>query len=423
MNQNQNVFLLDAGGTFLKGAVMRAEGLSPVKRETMPPFTEIEPGAKEIDPEDIASRLERLIFKMSSEFGSPTSLRLTGQMGGLVLLGLDGRPLTNIRSWQDTRTHYSGRNTPSTWEVFRNDYLSDFSQGSGNDIKPSTTVVQLLNQLSINQLNVQFRPLTLLGYLANHLAGTLDRPTVHISDAAATGMYDIFDEEFNFDAIGRLTKFSVMPQVQSSYVPIEIGAKSSVPVMVGVGDQQASLFGVELSADSIVVNVGTGGQVASLVPEPSNRSNNGIQIRPYFFGSKISTITHLPAGRITSRLVSKLFGSETPNSFTDFFAQSDSSGDVIPINLEDLDLKELAATKPDSEIVARSFLHEMVKRYESEIKLLDPTGEKRMIFAGGLGQKFSQFSDALALRTGRNKKISNQTETTLAGLGRLELGN
>lgn len=402
---------------------MRGEGLSPVKREVMPPFTEIEPGAKEIDPEDIASRLERLILQMSSEFGSPTSLRLTGQMGGLVLLDLDGRPLTNIRSWQDTRTHHAGRDTPSTWEVFRNDYLSDFFQDSGNDIKPSTTVVQLLNQLSINQINEPFRPLTLLGYLANHLAGTLDRPTVHISDAAATGMYDIFGEEFNFDAIGRLSQFSVMPQVQRSYVPIEIGSKSSVPVMVGVGDQQASLLGVELNADSIVVNIGTGGQVAALIPDTLILSTNGIQIRPYFFGSKISTITHLPAGRITSRLVSKLFGTENLSSFTDFFAQSDSSGDVIPINLEDMDLKELAAPESNREIIARSFLHEMVTRYESETKLLDPTGEKQMIFAGGLGQKFSQFSDALALRTGRNKKISNQTETTLAGLCRLELGN
>lgn len=423
MNQNQNVFLLDAGGTFLKGAVLRGEGLTMVQRQAMPPFTEIEPGAKEIDPEDIASRLDLLIAKMSFEFGPPTSLRLTGQMGGLVLLDLDGRPLTRIRSWQDTRTSYSGRNTTSTWEVFRNDYLSDFLQVSGNDIKPSTTVVQLLNQLSLNQVNEPFRPLTLLGYLTNHLAGTLDRPTIHISDAAATGMYDIFREEFNFDAIGRLTKLSVMPQVQSSYVPIEIVSKSRVPVMVGVGDQQASLFGVELNADSIVVNIGTGGQVASLIPETPDYSTNEIQIRPYFFGSKISTITHLPAGRITSRLVSKLFGSEHPNFFTDFFNQSNSSGDVISINLDDLNLKELAATESDTEIVARSFLHELVKRYESEINLLDPTGEKRLIFAGGLGQKFSQFSEALALRTGRNKIISKQTETTLAGLGRLELGN
>ena len=423
MNQNQNVFLLDAGGTFLKGAVLRGEGLITVERQAMPPFTEIEPGAKEIDPEDIASRLDLLIAKMSSEFGPPTSLRLTGQMGGLVLLDLDGRPLTSIRSWQDTRTSYSGRNTPSTWEVFRNDYLSDFLQVSGNDIKPSTTVVQLLNQLLINQVNEPFRPLTLLGYLANHLAGTLDRPTVHITDAAATGMYDIFREEFNFDAIGRLTKLSVMPQVQSSYVPIEIGSKSRVPVMVGVGDQQASLFGVELSADSIVVNIGTGGQVASLIPETPNNSTNGIQIRPYFFRSKISTITHLPAGRITSLLVSKLFGSEHPNFFANFFNQSNSSGDVISINLDDLNLKELAATESDNGIVARSFLNEMAMRYESEIKLIDPTGGKRIIFAGGLGQKFSQLSDALAHRTGRTIKISNQTETTLAGLGRLELGN
>jgi len=423
LNQNPNVFLLDAGGTFLKGSILRGEGLATVQREAMPTFIEIEPGAKEIDPEDIASRLDRLILKMSSEFGPPTSVRLTGQMGGLVLLDLNGRPLTNVRSWQDTRTLYSEQNTPSTWEVFRSDHLSDFFQVNGYDIKPSTTVVQLLNQLSINRVNEPFRPLTLLGYLSNHLAGTLDRPTVHISDAAATGMYDIFGEQFNFDAIGKLTKFSVMPQVQRSYVPIEVGSKNSVPVMVGVGDQQASLFGVELNADSIVVNVGTGGQVASLIPDTPNRSTNGIQIRPYFFGSKISTITHLPAGRITSRLVSKLFGSENPSSFIDFFAKSDSPGDVISFNLEDIDLKELASTESDSEIVARSFLHEMVNRYESEIKLIDPTGEKRMIFAGGLGQKFSQFSDALAVRTGRNKEISNQTETTLAGLGRLELGN
>jgi sugar (pentulose or hexulose) kinase len=423
LNQNQNVFLLDAGGTFLKGAVLQAGGLSTIHREAMPPMLENEPGAKEIDPKDLTSRLELLILKMTSEFGPPSNLRLTGQMGGLVLLDLDGKPLSGVRSWQDTRTLIPRQGNISSWDRFRTEYLDEFSAASGNDIKPSTSIVQLLDQLSVKPVSEPFRAMSLLGYIANHLAGSLNNPTIHASDAAATGMFDIFGSDFNLDGIGRISKFATMPVVQKAYAPIEGGSNSDYIVMAGVGDQQASLFGVDLDNNSIAVNVGTGGQVAMLTPQSARSPQLGIQIRPYFLESRIGTITHLPAGRIISRVVSELFGSNHPDTFRKFFSQSASIGGHDPIDLYDLDLKGLDKVEPDTMRIARSVLNELVNKYGSAINHLDPLGKRKIIFAGGLGQRFTQFSDALSLRSGRDKLISKQPETSLAGLAKLEIGN
>lgn len=423
MNQNQNVFLLDAGGTFLKGAVLQAGSLSSIHREAMPPILENEPGAKEIDPRNLTSRLEMLILKMTSKFGPPSNLRITGQMGGLILLDLDGKPLSGLRTWQDTRTLIPRPGNISSWDRFRNEYLEKFSAASGNDIKPSTSIVQLLDQLSVTPIREPFRPLSLLGYIANHLAGSLHNPTVHASDAAATGMFDIFSLDFNLDGIGRISKFATMPVVQEAYGPIEGGSNRDYAVMSGVGDQQASLFGVDLDNDSIAVNLGTGGQVAILTPPTAMSPQVGIQIRPYFFESRIRTITHLPAGRIIGRVVSELFGSNHPDSFIKFFSQSASIGDHDPVDLYDLDLQGFDKVEPDTKRIARSVLKELVNKYESAIHHLDPLGNKTIIFAGGLGQRFTQFSDALSLRSGRHKLVSNHPETSLAGLAKLEIGN
>ena len=79
-------------------------------------------------------------------------------------------------------------------------------------------------------------------------------------------------------------------------------------MFTGVGDQQASLYGTELETGKIVVNIGTGGQVAGF-QEPSQPKGN-FQVRHYFEGKEIRTITHLPSGRALSAFVEFCFPGE-----------------------------------------------------------------------------------------------------------------
>ena len=421
MSQNQNVFLIDLGGTYLKGALLQDGQISSIHREFMPPFVRSRSSEKEYEPENLTGRVDLLISRMSQSFGKPSSVRLSGQMGGLILLSLDGRPITRIRSWQDSRAEVSIKGKPSSWEQFCEKHLNDFYELSGRDVKSSTTVVQLFDHILSNPIEKPFRPLSLLGYIANHIAGSLSSPTVHESDAAATGMLRINEGDFNRGASAKISHLIEFPHLKNAYGPIQSLTRGNPEVMVGVGDQQASLFGVEMEDHTVVVNIGTGGQVASPIAKEPTGLASRVQTRPYFLGSKIGTITHLPAGRMISQVVTALFGSAQPEQFERFFAESASSGPVLPLNLNNVHIP--ATGGHNTKLIARSVLTEMLNQYEEAINQLDPSGRKKIVFAGGLGQRFSQFSDALASRTGRPKEVSEKPETTLAGLGRLKLGD
>lgn len=421
MSQNHNVFLIDLGGTYLKGALLQDGQISSIHREFMPPFVDGRTSDKEYEPENLTGLVDSLISRMSQSFGKPSSIRVSGQMGGLILLSLDGRPITRIRSWQDSRAEVSIEGKPSSWELFCEKHFNEFYELSGRDVKSSTTVVQLFDHILFNPIEKPFRPLSLLGYVANHVAGSLSSPTVHESDAAATGMLRIGEGNFNRGASAKISQLIEFPQLKNVYGPIKSPTPGIPEVMVGVGDQQASLFGVEMEDHSVVVNIGTGGQVASPIAKDPTGLAARVQTRPYFLGSKIGTITHLPAGRMISQVITSLFGSAEPEQFERFFAESASSGPILPLNLMNIDIP--ANSREDTKLIARSVLTEMVNQYEQAVNQLDPSGSKKIVFAGGLGQRFSQFSDALASRTGRAKEVSEKPETTLAGLGRLKLGD
>src|SRR5947209_14659840 len=62
------------------------------------------PGYAEQDPRQIGEHLYRCVRKITAELkGAPSVIGLSSYMHGLMAVGEDGTPLTNVLLWNDTR--------------------------------------------------------------------------------------------------------------------------------------------------------------------------------------------------------------------------------------------------------------------------------------------------------------------------------
>ncbi len=113
-------------------------------------------------------------------------------------------------------------------------------------------------------------------FLMDYFAATLTRrqPVTDATCAASSGLFDVAASDWDaplLDALG--LKRDLFPIVRpsgdflgglQSDRATRIGLPAGLPVFVGIGDNQASYLGsVGDPADSVLVNVGTGGQVAT----------------------------------------------------------------------------------------------------------------------------------------------------------------
>src|SRR5262249_18425532 len=120
------------------------------------------------------------------------------------------------------------------------------------------------------------------------LTGT--RPVTDPTFAASSGVFDIRAGAWDADLIAALgLSPSLFPEVRPSGAPLgtltaamaeATGLPEGLPVFVGIGDNQASFRGsVADLDDSVLVNVGTGGQVSVYTDE--FRYDPRLETRPF----------------------------------------------------------------------------------------------------------------------------------------------
>lgn len=420
--------LIDVGGSYIKGAVYDGTSISSIHRVLTPGYLETSGPSRNIDTEEIFQKTVEVIDHLVADYGHGHSILMSGQMGGLVLLDPQTHKVLVSRSWQDSQS-LQQRNDPisperiTSWDRFQDLASFDDFLASGKDIKPGSQIVQLFDLRQQNSEVFESKPfaLTLIAYLANRIAGTLDAPLVHFSDAAASGHFDIIGQTWNHELLEILGLEIQVPQVTKGIVPITASLSSWDNLHVAVGDQQASLLGAGLSAGQIVVNIGTGGQVArlSLESESLGSSSYRHSVRPFFDDKFIRTITHLPSGRILSILVSSCMGTTSPEAYSQFLDLSGTEGEKAKLDLNEVvSLGQITGNWTPPQI-ARTYLDFMLESYLAAISELRLESTTQLVFAGGLGQRFKHLSRELALRTGLPAVVSKSAETTIEGLARL----
>jgi sugar (pentulose or hexulose) kinase len=288
---------IDIGSSSIKGGILDLAA-GRVERTARVPFPEpvagLPPGFHEVPAEAIVEGARHVLASLLRAAPDARQLRVSSQMGGVVLVDGQGRPLTRYLSWRDQRTlrPAPGRAAPLLDELRAGWSDAQFEE-LGKELKPGSTTA-LLRWLALHGLlPAGAMPATIGDHVVAALCGAL--PRMHRTNAI--GLVDLrrdawHHEAFEAAGIGGLR----WPALASEDEPVGRVVLDGhvLDGFAAIGDQQAALRGIGLGPSELSINCSTGSQVSHATPDfrPGD-----CQTRCWFGGAFLNTVTHVPAGR------------------------------------------------------------------------------------------------------------------------------
>ncbi|MCH2663558.1 hypothetical protein MK139_04390 [bacterium] len=297
---------LDVGTTTVKAVVIESETGAVVRRATAPNDSEMtssedkRAGRSEWDPDRILAVAQQVL----SEVGSDTvrAVGVTGQMHGMLLVDGCGRPIGPFIGWQDQR---GAEPKPDSNRTLVADLIErlDTSDPARHVCRPKTGYMgaTLSWLLAYAQVPAGSRACFLPDFVSSRLTDTL--PVSDPTNAAGSGLYDVAAGQFH-PPFAELSESSLLPDVvPSGFRAGELktswpdsGLRSGIPVGVASGDNQASFLGsVREPVKTVLINVGTGGQMSVSATTPD--AGPGLEARPHVNGAYILVGPGLVGGR------------------------------------------------------------------------------------------------------------------------------
>ena len=422
MKSQTSSILLDIGGTYIKSATIDKSQIHPtnVHHFETPKFKQNLLKNSVIPTLELLKVIDRAISIQKAFLPRSNRIFVSGQMGGYALQNKKG---FEIISWQDERAlseeYVEIRTTLDEWLDGRS-----FLKDTGSELRVGLPFYSLAVTSQSNPEGIIKQPFrSIISFITSYLTD-FKATGMHVTDAAASGMMNISSHQWDDQLTSKVFSELSLPTIYSEVVSIGYSKKFELEVYSGVGDQQASLLGAGLDSQNIVVNIGTGGQVAGFDNESENSTN--YQIRPFFSDQNIRTITHLPSGRALKAFVEYSFGDTGDMEFKAF----EEFGKRYSDNQNKIDLSDIGAAlqtltnlgfKEDIEKISSIFFFELIKKYQQSLDLIDLPGN--LVFAGGVGQKVSLISQEISRLSKKDYRVSAVQETTLEGLGILANSN
>jgi sugar (pentulose or hexulose) kinase len=286
---------IDLGASFIKAALLDTEAHKITricKRKAPSRIPNKDINRNELDPVEVRDLVLKTIqdVKGASDIDG---ILISNQMHGFIIVDNNGLPVTNYITWQDRR----GADAAT---------LSSVGNALGHDGQRKTGMPLIKGLPSANLYYVRHHEgikeghfLSLGDYISFCLCGNTG---VHPGNCAGSGLMDLEKGNWNFDAIENMDCSGFhFPRIAEDFTPIGTceeldGAK----VFPAFGDQQVALLGVMLDYNEISINIGTGSQVSRLT---GHREYGNYQLRPFFSGQYLKTVTHIPAGRALNVIV------------------------------------------------------------------------------------------------------------------------
>jgi len=411
---------IDVGSSFIKAAILDLDALElrQVLRAPFPGFLPGLPLAREVAPASILAAVEDLLAGAFSHTKRCSGLVVCGQMQGFVLVDGRGEPVSNYVSWLDQRI------TPAEFAEFAAHVTPEQRRELGNEFRPGIALPLLYWLRRHAALPPgEATPVSIADFVVSRLcnAPAVMDPT----QAAAFGALRIADMRWHEEVIGRLDLRSLRwPEVVPSGAVA--GTWRGVPCYASVGDQQAALAGALLDEGELSVNIGTGSQL-SLIDDTA--ADTELQLRPYFDGGFLRTITHIPGGRALAALVG-LFTELGGASEEEAWRRIESAVAAVPATdlrantaffpgpcghggaLENLHEGNMTAGH-----VFRAVFENMARNYETCGRRLDPDGTAtHAVFSGGVARRLPILRELTAAQLGMGYRLSPHPEDTLFGL-------
>ena len=241
---------------------------------------------------------------LESRVREVVGISVTGQQHGMVLVDSRLQSLSPLINWQDRRSLERMPYREMTWLAAAREAIGpDAWRETGCQLHPGFMAVTLFEMVARDALPPEARALFIMDYFTAVLTGTV--PVSEPSCAGSSGVFDVRKRDWNEDAIGRLgLPRSLFPEIREANLPVghlttdmarETGLPSGTPVFGAIGDHQASFLGsVADRGQSVLVNVGTGAQVA--VYHEAFDFIAPIELRPFPCGGSLLSNVGLAGG-------------------------------------------------------------------------------------------------------------------------------
>jgi sugar (pentulose or hexulose) kinase len=265
-------------------------------------------GRSEWDAEQIVTRsgecLRSVAGRIASHGSDVVGLGVTGQQHGMLLVDCQLQPLTPLINWQDRRAHDVSDDGRTYLDAALERLGPDAWRRTGCRLAAGYLGATLYWLLQTGRPPGEGTAVFLADYLAARLTGA--RPITDTTNAAGSGLLNIERRDWDAAALEALDiPLRLLPPVAeagdllgklSGPLADSTGLAPGLPVFVALGDHQASVVGsVADRQRSVLVNVGTGGQVAAY----SDRfvTVEGIETRPFPRGGHLLVSAGLCGGR------------------------------------------------------------------------------------------------------------------------------
>ncbi len=283
---------VDIGTTTLCACVLDGETGALLAAETLANRGNMQPqdaGAHLQRPDVILDDACALYERLVREHGPIAGVGITGQMHGIVYVNKAGEPCSPLATWQDGRGNLPMRGGGESYAE-RLARIGGHAAASGYGI-----VTHFYNVLN-NQAPPEAATFcTIQDALAMRLSGR-SAPLVHASNAASFGMFDLVAGAFDTAGIEKAgMDASILPDVVDTIACVG-QTSAGIGVFTPLGDNQASFLGsVRSVRSSLLINIGTGGQISCHTPNCVFTPES--EARPYDGGSFLWVGSPLCGGR------------------------------------------------------------------------------------------------------------------------------
>ncbi|HEU5087089.1 MAG TPA: FGGY family carbohydrate kinase [Roseiflexaceae bacterium] len=298
---------IDLGTSFVKGAVLDLDTLQlgHIQRTPFPAAEPgLAPGRHELAPHVVVQVVRQMLETLLPHASACGGIVMCTQMHSVVLVNDAGLPITSIATWLDQRAldrHPSGG---TFLDVLTARIEPQTRARLGGELRPGLPIATLFRQAAEHGLPAGAVPLAMADFALAQLCGAA--PGVDPTNAAATGAMDVFSGDWSANAL-TATGLNILhwPAITSFTTPAGMYRSNGreLPCYRPVGDAQCALAGIGLAEGELSVNIATGSQV-SLLQEKAALGD--FQLRPFFDGRFLATISGIPAGRALNVLVGLL---------------------------------------------------------------------------------------------------------------------
>jgi sugar (pentulose or hexulose) kinase len=434
---------IDIGSSFIKICLLSDDTISNIKRVKSPSSGPLINGRHEVDTILFLEIITNLINEYILNFDNIKGIYVSTQMHGFVLVDELDNACSNFISWKDRRSDEFIIGNVNAIDWMKNNIPSGVLLKTGMGVRsglPSVNLFVLQRQGKIKS-NMSF------GTIGDYLVSSLTNTSIStsVSNAAGSGLFDLENNCWNSEIIDLLELKINLPLICNT-PSLPIGFYKDVKVFSAIGDQQASLLGLESDLLNIAVsNIATGSQAT--VSSSKLVLNNKFQTRPYVNSNYILTIPFIPAGRVLNSLVNLLM--EINNNFfsgnmkveevwenlVDFTNKIDLDQEIAPtlkINTDFIgsfsinggSIKSIDESNFKVTEVILAFILDIVNNHAIALEELSKYKFfETVLISGGISQRLPIIKKALESKIDEKVVVSSISEDALNGLRVLSIDN